>query len=67
LFYPKAKNISVMKSLFNFSEVLTYFFRKPDPNRKSTFNLKVMHGINKISMLIFLMCLIVMAVRLFTR
>jgi len=56
-----------MKSLFNFSEVLTYFFRKPDPNRKSTFNLKVMHGINKISMLIFLMCLIVMAVRLFTR
>jgi len=56
-----------MKSLFNFTEVATYFFRKPDPNRKSTFNLKVMHGINKVSMLIFLVCLIVMAVRFFTR
>ena len=56
-----------MKSLFDFSEVATYFFRKPDPKRKATFNLKVMHGINKVSMLIFLICLIVMAVRLFTR
>lgn len=56
-----------MKSLFDFSEVATYFFRKADPNRKSTFNLKVMHGINKVSMLIFLVCLIVMAVRFFTR
>ena len=56
-----------MKGLFNFSEVANYFFRKPDPNRKSTFNLKVMHGINKISMLIFLVCLIVMLVRMFTR
>ncbi|WP_191906899.1 DUF6728 family protein [Adhaeribacter soli] len=56
-----------MKGLFNFTEVLTYFFRKPDPNRKPTFNLRVMHGINKISILIFLVCLIVMAIRLFTR
>jgi hypothetical protein len=56
-----------MKSLFDFSEVATYFFRKSDPNRKPNFNLKMMHGINKISMLIFLVCLTVMAVRFFTR
>jgi hypothetical protein len=53
--------------MFNFSEVATYFFRKNDPNRKSSFNLKVMHGINKVSMLIFLVCLLVMAFRFFTR
>lgn len=43
-----------MKGLFDFSEVATYFFRKKDPNRKTNFNLRAMHGINKISMLMFL-------------
>ena len=56
-----------MKNFFGFGEVLTYFFRKKDPNRPTNFNLRAMHGINKISMLIFLICLIVMAVRFFTR
>ena len=40
--------------MFNFSEVATYFFRKKDPNRKTNFNLRTMHVINKISMLMFL-------------
>ena len=56
-----------MKNLFDLSAVATYFFRKPDPSRKTSFNLRVMHGINKVSILIFLACLVVMAVRLFTR
>jgi len=43
-----------MKGLFDFSEVLTYFFRKKDPNRRTNFNLRTMHTINKISMLMFL-------------
>ncbi|MBF9253620.1 hypothetical protein I2I11_09980 [Pontibacter sp. 172403-2] len=43
-----------MKGLFDFSEVATYFFRKNDPNRKTNFNLRTMHKINKISMLMFL-------------
>lgn len=43
-----------MKGLFNLSEVFTYFFRKKDPNRKTNFNLRTMHTINKISMLMFL-------------
>jgi hypothetical protein len=53
--------------LFDFREVATYFFRKKDPNRKTNFNLRSMHFINKLSMLIFLICLIVMAFRLFFR
>jgi hypothetical protein len=52
---------------FDFKEVLTYFFRKKDPNRPSSFNLKAMHTINKISMLMFLVCLIVMIVRAIVR
>ncbi|NJN25925.1 MAG: hypothetical protein HC819_08135 [Cyclobacteriaceae bacterium] len=39
---------------FAFGELFGYFFRKKDPDRKSNFNLKMMHGINKISILVFL-------------
>ncbi|MEP1032199.1 DUF6728 family protein [Ekhidna sp.] len=52
---------------FDFSEVLTYFFRKKDPNRPKSFNLKAMHTINKISILIFLGAVIVMIVRAISR
>ncbi len=48
---------------FDFSEVLKYYFRKKDPNNKPNFNLRMMHGINKISILLFLMALIVWTIR----
>ncbi|WP_187260717.1 DUF6728 family protein [Pontibacter beigongshangensis] len=44
-----------MKGLFDFTEVATYFFRKKDPQRKSNFNLRAMHTINKISIIMFLL------------
>jgi hypothetical protein len=40
---------------FTLSEVGGYFFRKKDPNRPSNINLKMMHGVNKISIVIFLL------------
>jgi hypothetical protein len=43
-----------MKGLFDFTEVATYFFRKKDPKRKTNFNLRAMHTINKVSILMFL-------------
>ena len=52
-----------MKGLFNFSEVATYFFRKKDPNRKTNFNLRSMHFINKLSMLMFLIALFIIIFR----
>ena len=52
---------------FDFSEVLTYFFRKKDPSRPKNFNLKAMHIINKISILMFLFALIVMITRAILR
>ncbi|WP_420387370.1 DUF6728 family protein [Roseivirga sp.] len=55
------------KEAFDFGPVLGYFFRKKDPNRPSNFNLKVMHGINKISIIMFLIALTVMIVRFISR
>jgi len=52
---------------FNFREVLMYYFRKKDPNRPTNTNLKMMHGINKISMIMFLICLIVIITRFIMR
>lgn len=31
-----------------------YFFRKKDPNRPDNFNLRVMHWINRIAIIVFL-------------
>ena len=55
------------KEVFDFGPVLGYFFRKKDPNAPKNFNLKVMHGINKISIIMFLIALTVMIVRFITR
>ncbi len=52
---------------FNLSEVLGYYFRKKDPNRPSNTNIKIMHGINKISIIMFLICLIVIITRVIIR
>ncbi|MAX23509.1 MAG: hypothetical protein CMJ19_03305 [Phycisphaeraceae bacterium] len=52
---------------FNLKEVLTYYFRKKDPNRPIDTNLKMMHGINKISIIMFLIAVIVMVVRVISR
>lgn len=54
------------KEYFQFGEVFGYFFRKKDPSRPSNFNLRMMHGINKISIIIFLLGIIfLIAKRLF--
>jgi len=42
------------KNFFRLGEVGGYFFRRSDPNRPKNFSLKMMHGVNKLSILIFL-------------
>ena len=46
---------SSLKKFFTMGEVGGYFFRKKDPSRPSNINLKMMHGVNKISIIIFLL------------
>lgn len=43
------------KEFFSLGEVGGYFFRKKDPSRPSNINLRMMHGINKISIAVFLL------------
>lgn len=54
-----------LKEFFQMNEVLGYFFRKKDPSRPNSFNIRAMHTINKISILIFLVCLLVILKRYF--
>lgn len=56
---------NTLADYFAFGEVLRYFFRKPDPNNRPTFNLRMMHGINKISILMFLACVVIIIARKF--
>ncbi|WKK79865.2 DUF6728 family protein [Marivirga arenosa] len=58
------------KRYFQLGEVTTYFarlFGKKDPDAPNNFNLKMMHGINKISIVMFLIALIIMVTRAIIR
>jgi Family of unknown function (DUF6728) len=51
---PNAGQRSKIKEFFQVNEVLAYFFRARDPSRPSNINIRMMHGVNKISIVIFL-------------
>lgn len=51
------------KRYFEFGEVVRYFFRKKDPYRRTNFNLRLMHGINKISIIMFLIAVMILIIR----
>lgn len=40
------------------------YLRKPDPNRPKTAWVGYMHGINRISLLLFLLALVILAIKL---
>ncbi len=53
------------KEFFSMGEVGGYFFRKKDPNRPSNINIKMMHGVNKISIVVFLLGVIYLILKRF--
>lgn len=55
------------KNYFSAGPLLGYFFRKKDPNRPKNLNIRMMHGVNKISIVMFLMAVLVMLYRAFLR
>ncbi|MBD0255934.1 MAG: hypothetical protein ICV83_09465 [Cytophagales bacterium] len=57
--------MSRLREYFDLGPVFGYFFRKKDPNRKTNFNLRMMHGINKISMLMFLVGILFIIIKKF--
>lgn len=50
---PKKK--LTFKDFFTLGEVGRYFFRKRDPSRPTNINIRMMHGVNRISIIIFLL------------
>lgn len=62
--------MSNMKRYFELGEAFRYFgrvFRKNDGTHPDSFNLRTMHWINRISIVMFLICLIVMIARALMR
>jgi hypothetical protein len=43
------------------------YLRKPDPNRPRTQWMKYMHGINRLSLLLFIVALVIIIVKLLVR
>jgi len=43
------------------------YLRKPDPSRPKTSFVRYMHGINRLSLLLFIAALIILAIKLFVR
>lgn len=43
------------------------YIKKPDPDRPRTTFVKYMHGINRISIFMFILCLIILMIKLFLR
>lgn len=59
----KKQKKSSIKGFLSIGEVFTYFFRKKDPSNKPDINLKMMHGVNKFSIIIFLLGIILFIVK----
>jgi hypothetical protein len=53
------------KDFFKLGEVGGYFFRRKDPNRPRNVNIRAMHIINKIAILMFLICILIILKRYF--
>jgi len=53
------------REFFSMGEVGGYFFRKKDPTRPSNINIRMMHGVNKISIIVFLLGIIFLILKRF--
>lgn len=57
-----------MKIMGVWKQISEYLYlRKPDPDRPDSQWVKYMHGINRFSILVFIFCLIVLAIKLLTK
>lgn len=60
---PAEKTENSWKEYFKLGEVTGYFFRKKDPSRPTNFSIRAMHGVNKLSIIIFLLGIIYMVIK----
>jgi len=62
---PEPKKKMSVKEFFSLGEIGGYFFRKKSQDRPSNINLKIMHGINRLAIIIFLLSIIFFIVKRF--
>lgn len=62
---PEQKKKRGLRDFLSLGEVGGYFFRKKDPNRPINTNIRIMHGINKISIIVFLLAIIYLVIKRF--
>ena len=60
----KEKKFTI-RNFLSLGEVGGYFFRKKDPSRPRNLNIRMMHGINKLSIIIFLLAVIYLLAKRF--
>ena len=58
----KIKKNSI-KNFFKMGEVGGYFFRSKNDSRPTNFNIRMMHGINKISIIVFILGIIFLIIK----
>lgn len=54
-----------LRDFFSLGEVGGYFFRRKDKSRPVNINIRMMHGINKISIIIFILGVLFIILRRF--
>lgn len=60
---PKKK--LTLKDFFSLGEVGNYFFRKKTDDRPSNINLRMMHGVNRLAIIMFLAAIIYFVIKRF--
>jgi hypothetical protein len=67
LFFKPSPQIIVINDMGVWNQIAEYLYlKKKDPNRPKSKWIGYMHGINRISLLIFILCLIILAIKLLT-
>ncbi len=62
---PTKKKKAGWRQFLSLGEVGAYFFRKKDPSRPRNVNIRMMHGINKFSIIVFLLAVIYLLAKRF--
>lgn len=60
---PKKK--LTLKDFFSLGEVGNYFFRRKNDDRPTNINLKMMHGVNRLAIIMFLAAIIYFVIKRF--
>ena len=59
------KKKMTLKDFFSLGEVGAYFFRRKNSDRPSNINIKMMHGVNRLAIIMFLIGIIYFVIKRF--